>query len=320
VKIRLGLMVGILGLAAALMAVAGSSAKNYSVVQYTSDGELKMAPNYREWVYLTTGIGMSYGPAVQTAGRPPMFTNVFVNPAAYRTFMSSGRWQDKTMFVLEIYSSATHGSINNSGHYQDALLSLDVAVKDEAQSPPWKYYNFSPQATSAKPFGSGCNDCHSKNGAVDNTFVQFYPSLLQVAWDKGTVRKGVQPTIAVLQHEIEQHGWKAAEPLLEKVKTAEPNSDLLTEASLNMLGYQLLQSEKNADAVRVFEATAARYPKSANAYDSLADAYAASGDKQKAREATEKSLALLKEDAKIGDAQRKGLEDAAQKRLEKLGK
>jgi len=40
-------MVGILGLAAALMAVAGSSAKNYSVVQYTSDGELKMAPNYR---------------------------------------------------------------------------------------------------------------------------------------------------------------------------------------------------------------------------------------------------------------------------------
>ncbi len=288
-------------------------------VQYTADGELKMAPDYREWVYLTTGIGMSYGPAVQTAGRPPMFTNVFVNPAAYKTFMSSGRWPDKTMFVLEIYSSASHGSINNTGHYQDALLSLDVAVKDEAHTPTWKYYNFNPRATSAKAIASdGCNNCHGKNGAVDNTFVQFYPRLLQVAWDKGTVRAGVLPTMAILQHEIELHGWKATEPLLEKVKATEPESDLLQESTLNILGYQLLQEQKTADAVGVFEAAVARYPKSANAYDSLADGYVAAGDKEKARAASEQTLALLKSGAPVPESMRKGLEDSAEKRLQKL--
>ena len=312
------MIAGILGLVA-LIAAAGSSADQTSAVQYTNDGELKMAPNYREWIYLTTGIGMSYGPAVQTAGRPPMFTNVFVDPAAYKNFVSSGLWPDKTMFVLEIYSSATHGSINNSGHYQDDLLSLDVAVKDENQNPKWKYYNFSPRATSAKPFaGNQCNECHSKNGAVDNTFVQFYPNLLQVAWDKKTVREGVQPTVAILQHEIEQHGWKATKPLLEKVKAAEPNSDLLQEASLNTLGYQLLQAQKTTDAVGVFEAAVGHYPQSPNAYDSLADGYLATGNKQKAREATEKTLALLRDDPHAGGAQRKGLEDAARKRLEQL--
>jgi Cu/Ag efflux protein CusF len=31
--------------------------------------------------------------------------------------------------------------------------------------------------------------CHGKNGAVDNTFVQFYPTLIPVALEKGTFRE-----------------------------------------------------------------------------------------------------------------------------------
>jgi len=37
-----------------------------------------------------------------------------------------------------------------------------------------------------------CQSCHSQNGAVDNTFVQFYPTLLEVAKQKGTL-KAAQP-------------------------------------------------------------------------------------------------------------------------------
>ena len=33
-----------------------------------------------------------------------------------------------------------------------------------------------------------CLSCHSQHGAVDNTFVQFYPTLLEVAKTKGTVK------------------------------------------------------------------------------------------------------------------------------------
>jgi hypothetical protein len=309
-----GILVAMSLIAMSVALLMGAGA-NSAAVLYANDGKLKFPPNYREWMYLTTGIGMSYGPAVQTAGRPPMFTNVFVEPAAYRSFTQSGKWPDKTIFVLEIYSSATHGSINKNGHYQDTLLSYDVAVKDEGHNPKWAYYNFGLDQAPAKAFGDGCNQCHSKNGAVDNTFVQFYPSLLPVAWEKGTVREGIQPTMAVLQHEIEKKGWAATKPLLEKVEKAEPESDLLKETTLNMLGYSLLGEKKNADAVGVFEEAVARNPKSANAYDSLADAYAAVGDKTKAKQATDKAVELAEADPNITADQRKALQDAASKRL-----
>ena len=32
-----------------------------------------------------------------------------------------------------------------------------------------------------------CYSCHPANGAVDNTFVQFYPTLLAIAKEKGTL-------------------------------------------------------------------------------------------------------------------------------------
>jgi hypothetical protein len=35
-----------------------------------------------------------------------------------------------------------------------------------------------------------CVDCHVKHGAVERTFVQFYPQLMEVAKAKGTVRDG----------------------------------------------------------------------------------------------------------------------------------
>ena len=31
------------------------------------------------------------------------------------------------------------------------------------------------------PNGSACQACHGKNGAVENTFVQFYPTLIEMA-------------------------------------------------------------------------------------------------------------------------------------------
>jgi hypothetical protein len=32
-----------------------------------------------------------------------------------------------------------------------------------------------------------CFDCHDKNAAVDNTFVQFYPTLFDIAAEHGTL-------------------------------------------------------------------------------------------------------------------------------------
>jgi YHS domain-containing protein len=158
--------------------------------QFTPDGQLIRPKNYREWIYLSSGLGMTYGPAAEAArDSNPAFDNVFVNPAAYRAFLETGKWPDKTMFVLEIRASESKGSINNGGHYQSGMVTIEAEVKDEKRFPgKWAFFGLGKTAAQAKmmPLSAACYSCHAEHGAVDNTFVQFYPTLLEVAKSKGT--------------------------------------------------------------------------------------------------------------------------------------
>lgn len=157
--------------------------------QFTPDGQLVLPNDYREWVYLSSGLGMTYGPAAQADQSNPMFDNVFVNRTAYKAFVESGRWPDKTILILEIRGAIEKGSINNGGHYQSDALRVEAAVKDESRFPQkWAYFGFGQGEKAAPlPATSGCNSCHSQNAAVENTFVQFYPTLLDIATRKGTL-------------------------------------------------------------------------------------------------------------------------------------
>lgn len=157
--------------------------------RFTPDGRLHKPDNYREWVWLSSGLGMSYGPITEnTSNQDPPFDNVFVNPTAYRYFLRTGKWPDKTMFVLEVRSSVGKGSINQGGHFQGALMGVEAEVKDQSRPGKWVFFGFqdSPGAAKAIPASARCYSCHAQNGAVDNTFVQFYPTLLDVAKQKGT--------------------------------------------------------------------------------------------------------------------------------------
>src|SRR5690349_6170234 len=93
-----------------------STAVSTSGPEYTSDGQLKLPENYRQWVYLTSGFDMSYNPAMGMGHH--MFDNVFVNPEAYKSFLQTGTWPDKTMLVLEVRNAEGKGSINQAGNYQ----------------------------------------------------------------------------------------------------------------------------------------------------------------------------------------------------------
>ena len=176
-----------------LLIIAGLAAyaQTAQVPEYNSAGELLRPKDYREWVYLSSGLGMTYGPAAGDQ-QDPRFDNVFVKPASYRSFLETGRWPDKSMFILEIRRSIGKGSINNGGHYQGDVVSIEAAVKDESRFPQkWAYFGFGRgDKASAAPATSSCNACHSKNAAVENSFVQFYPVLLEVARQKGTLNSG----------------------------------------------------------------------------------------------------------------------------------
>ena len=169
---------------------------------YSPSGELLRPQNYRQWVFLTSGLGMTYGPAAEGASpRAPFFDNVFVNRSSYEAFVTSGRWPDKTMFILEGRQSLENVSINNGGRTQGERAFIEAAVKDVQRykdTGGWGYFSFDSRdglLNSVKPLPAtaACYNCHASNTAVENTFVQFYPELFAVAKQKGTVKASYDP-------------------------------------------------------------------------------------------------------------------------------
>ena len=156
--------------------------------QYTSDNRLARPLNYRNWIYLSSSLGLQYAPGASPAD--PAFENVYVNPSAYSEFMKSGKWPDKTIFVLEIRRSMDKGTFAQGGRYQGELVTLEAAVKDESRFPEkWAYFGLGKNADSARAFPKteSCFTCHSANAAVENSFAQFYPTVFAVAKEKGTL-------------------------------------------------------------------------------------------------------------------------------------
>ena len=166
--------------------------------RYESSGELVLPEDYRSWPFIGAGLGMTYdGERGTPQGDTPQFTHAFVNPSAYRHFMANGTWPDGSVFMLEFRASASEGSINRSGRFATDLVLLEAEVKDSRFPDGWAFFVFGAGdalAKSAAPLSreaaAPCVACHSEHAAVERTFVQFYPTLLEVARDKGTLRPG----------------------------------------------------------------------------------------------------------------------------------
>jgi hypothetical protein len=156
--------------------------------QYTNGNQLVRPDNYRDWMFLSSGLGMSYS---DTNPDHQMFTNVFVPRWAYEKFVASGKWPDQTMFVVEERGSSSKGSINKAGHYQSTeLMGIGVEVKDEKHFPEkWAYFNFGDNKSASANPKQGCWQCHEDHAAVEHTFVQFYPTLKPVAEKFGVYRE-----------------------------------------------------------------------------------------------------------------------------------
>lgn len=155
---------------------------------YTADGAFIPPIDYREWVFLSSGLDMSYSNAPPMAGHST-FDNVFVEPGAWAVFERTGHWPDKAMFALESRTAASRGSINNRGKYQtEQLMGLEFHVRDDARfRGGWGF--FGGDATHPQPLlppSAPCYECHRLHGAVESTFTQFYPTAKPIAIKAGT--------------------------------------------------------------------------------------------------------------------------------------
>jgi hypothetical protein len=179
-------------LAALLLSLAASGTGSPEST-YTADGRLKFPTNYREWIFLSSGLDMSYRQRPDMQGHS-MFDNVFVDPVAYQAFLRTGTWPEQTLLVLEVRGASDKGSINKSGKFQSTeLMGVEVHVKDTKRfANGWAFFGFEAGTEPARqiPTGADCYSCHQQHGAVDTTFVQFYPTLLPIATRKRTLSPG----------------------------------------------------------------------------------------------------------------------------------
>lgn len=168
----------------ATLSLLGALAPVQHAPAYNANKDLILPTDYREWVYLTSGIDMSYASSADTDHH--MFDNVFVNPESYHAFVATGTWPDKTTFILEIRGGENPVSINKRGHTQSReVMGLEIHVKDNGK---WAFYEpGDPGSAKLLPATATCYSCHEQHGAVDTTFVQFYPTLFPIAEQKKTL-------------------------------------------------------------------------------------------------------------------------------------
>ena len=91
---------------------------------------------------------------------------------------------------------------------------------------------------------------------------------------------------------IDAQGVDAALALYQQLRTATATRYDFSEQELNGLGYTLLERRRPADAIRIFELNVRQFPISANAFDSLGDAFYQSGRRAEAAKAYGRAVEL----------------------------
>ena len=159
---------------------------------YTADGQIKYPTGYPEWVFLGTGLDMSY--TADTTPDHSMFNSVFVNPGAYKVFKTSGHWPDGTVMVLENRGATGASSINKRGKTESSdVMGMEIHVKDSARvkGDGWAFYGFErpgDRNSSGRMIVMPSTSTATIRKMGSRTFfVQFYPNALEIAKEKNTL-------------------------------------------------------------------------------------------------------------------------------------
>lgn len=147
---------------------------------FDDDGHLNRPANIDEWVFLGSSLGMGYSQENFDPDSPGMFQIVRMEPQAYSAFRKTGKFVEGTMFSLHFFGSQNEVSINRAGFVMGNLHFMEIHYKDSERFPNgFNFYTFDndQNAAEAMPQPNECVTCHTKDGAYDGVFVQFYPTI-----------------------------------------------------------------------------------------------------------------------------------------------
>jgi len=140
-----------------------------------------------------------------------------------------------------------------------------------------------------------------KNPADPKAAVTVKNTPTRQFWQKASTPDGVGAAVQLFYDTVERN----------------PRAIVIPEAQLNLLGYGHLQAGRITQAIQLFRLNTMLYPKSANTFDSLGDAYLANGQNELALRSSEKAIALLKDDHS-GEERKKAIRDSAEQKIAKL--
>lgn len=101
-----------------------------------------------------------------------------------------------------------------------------------------------------------------------------------------------RPISDVVVRAVREKGVDAAITQYREMKVSGSKEYDFSEAELNTAGYQLLRTGKPKEAIEIFKLNVEMFPQASNPYDSLGEAYAASGEKELAIKNYKRSVEL----------------------------
>lgn len=177
-----------LTLFASALICASASAAELGGARFEGADLLLRPIDYREWVFVGSSLGLRYSEDDSKSESERMeFKNIYINRDAYRAFLTTGKFPEGTILILETAKGETKQERGLRGSFQKEFEGLSAAVKDSMRfKDGWAYFSFRDSdgklKEKAKPFGkTACYDCHRQHGATDNVFTQFYPVLRAAA-------------------------------------------------------------------------------------------------------------------------------------------
>jgi CubicO group peptidase (beta-lactamase class C family) len=129
------------------------------------------------------------------------------------------------------------------------------------------------------------------NNTPGTSLAQMSDAITKIIYDKpySMPKKSIAK---VMFKTMKEKGFQAAAKQYEELKENNRDEYIFTAAELNNLGYFLLGKKKLEDAIEIFKFNVKIYPKYANGFDSLAEAYMEAGKTKEAIKNYAKSLEL----------------------------